>query len=78
MTGQWGACRVKNATLSQLTKKFVFSSFSFLFFLFFFFFDKVSNFRNRVLTSQKPGMTRLFSEGFLKSIKPFQANALLY
>ena len=57
ITGQWGEFTVKNATLHVLILSWHFFLFlikKLCFFHFHFVFDEVSNFRNRILTNQKP------------------------
>ena len=54
ITGQWGKFRVKNATLWLHTFCCWFSLKVYVFFTFISFFEEASNFRNRILTNQKP------------------------
>ena len=65
ITGEWGEVRVKNATLYLHIPFWLFLLLLLLLFSFktlcfhhfhFFFFAEVSNFRNRILPNQKPGL----------------------
>ena len=56
ITGQWEEFTVNNTTsfLHMLSWHFLFFVKKFVFIIFVYFFDEVSNFRNRILTNQKP------------------------
>ena len=80
ITAQWGEFRVKNATLCMHVPFLLFFKFFYMFLFFYiylsfyafllfsFFFHKVSNFRNRTSTSQKPKL----------AIRNFQWNCVIH